>query len=102
MSITFKGRYILMSTEIEVNNCFCYMTFHLRMKILLLLLLLLKTCSTFNLRHLKSFSQVLATVIKILNVVFCIFKCILILLMGNIENAIIKPFLQVVYSNKDK
>ena len=42
------------------------MTFHLRMKILLLSLLLLKTCSTFNLRHLRSFSQVLATVIKIL------------------------------------
>ena len=40
-----------------------YMTFHLRMKILLLSLLLLKTCSTFNL-SLRTFSQVLATVIK--------------------------------------
>ena len=42
------------------------MTFHLRMKILLLSLWLLKTCSTFYLRHLKTYSQVLATVIKIL------------------------------------
>ena len=43
----------------------------------------LKTYSTF--RHLRTFSQVLATDIKIFNVVFCIFKCILILLMGNIK-----------------
>ena len=41
------------------------MTFHLRVKILLLSLLLLKTCSAFNLRHLRTFSQVLATVSKI-------------------------------------
>ena len=38
------------------------MTFLLRMKTLLISLLLLKTCSTFNLR---TFSQVLASVIKI-------------------------------------
>ena len=58
------------------------MTFHLRMKILLLSLLLL-----FNIRHLSAFSQVLATVLllKYSNVVFFIFKCILILLMGNIK-----------------
>ena len=42
------------------------MTFHLRMKIMLLSLLLLKTCSTCNLRHLRTFSQILATFIKIL------------------------------------
>ena len=41
------------------------MTFQLRMNILLLSLLLLKTCSTLNLRHLMTFSQVLATVIQI-------------------------------------
>ena len=58
------------------------MAFHLKMKILLLSLLLLKTCSTFILRHLRTFSQVLATVIKIFNVVFCIFKSILSLSMG--------------------
>ena len=58
------------------------MTFHLRMKILLLSLLLL-----FNIGHLRAFSQVLATVLllKYSNVVFFIFKCILILLMGNIK-----------------
>ena len=42
------------------------MTFHLRVKILLLSLLLLKTCSAFYLRHLRTFSQVLATFIEIL------------------------------------
>ena len=41
------------------------MTFPLRMKILLISLLLLKTYSTFNLRHLRPFSQDLATAIKI-------------------------------------
>ena len=41
-----------MSTEIEVNNCFVIMTFHLRMKILLLSLLLLKICLNFKQRHL--------------------------------------------------
>ena len=40
------------------------MTFHLRMEILLLSLVLLKTCSTFNLRHLRTFTQILATVFK--------------------------------------
>ena len=49
------------------------------------LLLLLKTCSTFYLRHLRTFSQVLATFIKHFNLVFCILKCMLILLMGNIK-----------------
>ena len=39
----------------------------------------------FNLRHLRTFSQVLATFIKHFNVVFCIFKCILFLLMENIK-----------------
>ena len=41
------------------------MIFNLRMKILLLSLLLFKTCSALNLRHLRTFSKVLATVIKI-------------------------------------
>ena len=78
------------------------MTFKLRTTILLLSLLLLKTCSTFNLRHLRSFYQVLATVIEILNVAFFHFlKCILILLLRNI-NVIIKLSLQFVYSNEDK
>ena len=53
-----------MSIEIEVNNSFAILL-HLRMKILLLSLLLLKTCSTFTLRHRRTFSQVLATVIEI-------------------------------------
>ena len=63
------------------------MTFHLRMKILLLSLMLLKTCSTFNLRHLslRTFSQVLATVIKMFQCSILHFKCILILVMGNIK-----------------
>ena len=75
------------------------MTFHLRMKMLLLSLLLL-----FNIRHLRAFSQVLATVLllKYSNVVFFIFKCILILLMGNIKCYHKTVFLQFVYSNKDK
>ena len=54
-----------MSTGIEANNCFVIMTLHLRMKMLLLSLLLVKTCSTFNLRHLRTSPLVLATVIKI-------------------------------------
>ena len=37
VKITFKGRYILMSTEIEVNNCFVVN--------FLLSLLWLKSCS---------------------------------------------------------
>ena len=36
------------------------------------------------LRYLRTFSQVLATLIKYYNLVFCIFKCILILFMCNI------------------
>ena len=71
------------------------MIFHLRMKILLLSFLLSKTSET------STFSQVLATVLKYYNVVFCIFKCIFILLMRNIKIVIIKLFLQFIYSNKD-
>ena len=51
-----------MSTEIEVN-----MTFHLRMKIFATFtsILLLKACSIKTSIHLRTFSQVLATFIKI-------------------------------------
>ena len=68
--ITFKlklTKLFYISPQQNLYPLFCYVTFHLRMKILLLSLLLLKTCSTFNLRHLslRTLSQVLATVIKI-------------------------------------
>ena len=53
-----------MSTEIEAITVLLY-DFLFKMKILLLTLMLLKTCSTFNLRHLRSFSEVLANVIEI-------------------------------------
>ena len=54
-----------------------------------------------NPRHLRTFSQVLATVIKYFDVVFCIFKCILILLKWNIK-CYHKTVLQFVYANKSK
>ena len=75
--------------------------FYLRMKILLLTLLLFKANSAFNLRHLRTFSQVLKTVIKIFNVFLCIFKCLLILLMRNIK-CYHKTVFIVDYSNKNK
>ena len=58
------------STHVKMSLCWkshalAHMTFHFRMKSLLLSLLLFKTYSTFNLRHLRTFSQVLATVLKI-------------------------------------
>ena len=52
VNITFKCKLILMSTEIEVNNCYI-ITLSNRMKNILSLLLL-KSCSTLNLR---TFSQ---------------------------------------------
>ena len=54
-----------------------------------------------NLRHLRTFSQVLSTVIKFYNEVFCILKCILTLKMRNIK-LYHKTVLQFVCSNKDK
>ena len=71
-----------MSTEIEISYCLLY---DLRMKIMLLSLLLLKTCSTINLRHLRTFSQV-----SILHFQIYI----------NSLNGDHKLFLQCVYSNK--
>ena len=52
---------------------------------ILLLSLTFVVKDMFNLRYLRTFSQVLATFIKIFLCSFCIFKCILILLIGNIK-----------------
>ena len=70
-----------MSTVIKSITVLLY-DFHLRMNILLLSLLLLKTCSTFNLRHLRTFSKVLATVIKIFQCSILHFQMYIISLNG--------------------
>ena len=67
-----------MSTEIEVNNCYDFLTKYEN------LLLSLFNLQPFNLQP-KDFLMFYQLLLKYFNVVFCILKCLLILWMWNVK-----------------